>query len=68
VVVIGSAVVKTSQDTLERMRRDTDVILATNAELVADLETLVEEGRQLRLVQAALMQQRRKLLEDFKQL
>jgi hypothetical protein len=74
--VISSFVVKTTdkppqtaeqpEDALDRMRRETDAILATTAKLVAELEILLEEGRQLRLAQAALMEQRRTLLKESK--
>jgi hypothetical protein len=48
------------------MRLETEAILATSAQLLNELEALLERGRQLRLLQAALMAQRRKLFNEGK--
>ena len=50
----------TADDALEEMRRETDAILATSAKLLKELEQLIEESRQLRASQQALLEQRRK--------
>jgi hypothetical protein len=47
-----------AEDELERMRRETDAILATSARLVKELEDLLETSRQLRAAQEALLEQR----------
>ena len=45
-------------DDLEKMRRETDAILAESAALVAEVEELLEKTRQLRLASTALLEQR----------
>jgi hypothetical protein len=45
-------------DDLERMRRETDAILAESAALIARVEELLEKTRQLRLTSVALLEQR----------
>jgi len=45
---------------LEKMQRETDVILKKSAALIEEMEELMESGRQLRAAQAALMEQRKK--------
>jgi hypothetical protein len=45
---------------LEKMGRETDELLAQSARLIREVEELLEKGRQLRLAQAALLDQRRK--------
>ena len=47
-------------DELEKMRRETDVILKKSAALIKEMEDLMEAGRQLRAAQATLMEQREK--------
>ena len=44
---------------LEKMRRETDALLAESAALIAAVDDLLETARQLRLVSAALLEQRR---------
>jgi hypothetical protein len=48
---------------LERLCQEADALLATTAQLVADLEVLLEEGRQLKAAQKALMDQRQQLIK-----
>jgi hypothetical protein len=45
---------------LEKMRRETDAIVAKSAALIKEMEELLETGRQLRAAQAALIEQRKK--------
>jgi hypothetical protein len=45
---------------LDRMQRETDAIVARSKKLIAELEELLETGRQLRAAQAALLEQRNK--------
>ena len=47
-------------DELEKMRRETDVILKKSAALIKEMEELMEAGRQLRAAQATLVEQREK--------
>ena len=47
-------------DELEKMRRETDVILKKSAALIKEMDELMEAGRQLRAAQATLMEQREK--------
>lgn len=42
------------------MRRETDELLGTSATLISQVEELLDECRQLRAAQAALLEQRRK--------
>ena len=45
---------------LEKMRRETDVILKKSAALIKEMDELMEAGRQLRAAQTTLMKQREK--------
>jgi predicted nuclease with TOPRIM domain len=45
---------------LDRMSLETDELLATSANLVSQVEELMEECRQLLAAQAALLEQRKK--------
>jgi hypothetical protein len=49
------------EDALDRMSRETDAILARSRALVKELEELLETGRQLRVAQQALLEQRAKI-------
>jgi pyrimidine operon attenuation protein/uracil phosphoribosyltransferase len=47
-------------DKIEKMGQETDELLAQSARLIAQVDELLETGRQLRAAQAALLEQRRK--------
>jgi hypothetical protein len=47
-------------DHLDKMREETDAILAESAALLARVEGLLEEARQLHLTNAALIEQRKR--------
>lgn len=47
-------------DHLEKMRQETDAILAESAALLTRVEELLEKARQVHLTNAALMDQRQK--------
>jgi hypothetical protein len=57
---------ETDEDKLERMSRETDAILATTARLIAELDVLLEESRQLGAARKALVQQRREIIKKPK--
>ena len=51
-------------DALEKMSRETNVVLARSRALVKELEELLETGRQLRAAQQALLEDRLKKKRD----
>lgn len=52
--LLKPTVTEQALDELEEMRQETETIIATSAKLIRELEFLMEENRQHRLVQEAL--------------
>jgi len=69
---VGPAIEKASlspelaDEHVEGMLQEADAVLATTARLIAELEVLLDEGRQLLAARDALVEQRRQMGKKLK--